>query len=70
MIKFKEILYETPTDDAKKLGLWHIGYGRYVALGDNHQAKLVAVSKKGILKFIGKDAQLWQNKLIQLKESK
>lgn len=68
MIRFKKILYEDPSSDAKKLGLWHIGYGRYVALGKNQQAKLVAVSRKGVLKFVGKDKELWLNKLNQLNE--
>jgi hypothetical protein len=68
MIKFLDILFESPSDDAKKLGLWHIGYGHYVALGYNQQAKLVAVSRKGILKFVGKDKIEWENKLKQLNE--
>lgn len=61
-----QLVTEAPADDAKKLGLWHIGYGKYVALGDNNQANLVAISRKGVLKFIGKDKEKWTNKFNQI----
>lgn len=74
MITFKDIYNKINEIDissiTKKLNLWHIGYGHYVALGDNHQAHVVTISRKGVLKFVGKDKELWQNKLNQLNEVK
>jgi hypothetical protein len=69
MIKLKKIykvlLESNASNLAKRLGLYHLGYGKY-AHCENFQCKVVAFSKKGVLKFVGHDKDLWQKKLNDL----
>lgn len=59
-----EINYKA-SDLAKKLDLYHLGYGKYAYCKD-HQCKIAAFSKKGILTPVGKNKEELQKKIDQI----